>query len=84
MTICRSFGGKSVASTFTSAVNDEPSGVRVKLKKGTFGSLGRDVVRDDPVETDKGGSVVRPLARWVENICFDGDLYPEDVEVISE
>lgn len=59
----------------------------MKLKKGSFGCLGSDVVRDDSVVTDSGGSLVRPLdmsAKWVEIRCFEGDLYPEDVEVISE
>jgi len=36
MTICRSCGGNSAASSETSVVSDEPSGVRVKLKKGTL------------------------------------------------
>ena len=35
MTICRSLGGNRVARRWTSAVNEDPSGVLVKLKKGT-------------------------------------------------
>jgi hypothetical protein len=35
MTMCRSFGGKSAASSDTSVVNEEPSEVLVKLKKLT-------------------------------------------------
>lgn len=47
MTMCRSCGGKRVARIYTSVVNEEPSGVRVKLKKGTCGSdFGASVERD--------------------------------------
>jgi hypothetical protein len=36
MTICRSCGGNNAASSETSVVSEDPSGVRVKLKKGTL------------------------------------------------
>ena len=47
ITMCRSWGGKRVARTYTSAVSEEPSGVRVKVKKETCDSdFGDSVERD--------------------------------------
>ena len=43
--MCRSFEGKSVASSDTGAASDEPSSVRVKEKNGTIGD-GEEMLED--------------------------------------
>jgi hypothetical protein len=47
--MCRSSGGKRVARRDTSVVNEDPSGVLVKLKKGTFDVSGWEGVESSVV-----------------------------------
>ena len=55
--MCLSLAGNRVASKDTGAASDEPSGVRVKEKKGTSGD-GVDTLEEVDWERERRGLVV--------------------------
>ena len=85
MTIYRSSGGNKVARRWTSAVNEDPSGVLVKLKNGTRESNFVAAEIDLCTSVDGGSGYgrgdcklgrmgVRGAVRVLPQKCFEGDL----------
>lgn len=72
ITMCRSLGGNSAASSDTGAVNDDPSDVRVKEKKGTSGGEVKLAKEEDAEDADAERARDRGLVRegWmVSMVC---------------